>query len=61
MLKCPHCGLEFDDSYIHDGLAPEHLWFPTTEGGDRCPGSRQHPRSASDRRPLWKDLPADAR
>jgi hypothetical protein len=57
MYKCPHCGLEFDSSYIAGELLPTHDWQPTTKGLEKCPGSGQHPRTVWDRRPLWKDDP----
>lgn len=44
MIRCKHCGLEFDD----DGLMPEHDWYPLNTVGVRCPGSG---RDSSGRKP----------
>lgn len=64
-LMCPHCGM----TYLYDevphhlrsvlgNLVPEHFADEGPPG--RCPGSWQNPRNAeTDRRPLWKDLPAE--
>jgi hypothetical protein len=54
---CPHCGKVFDP-VKGDGSIPSHSWPEPLR--QVCPGSGQHPRNPlTDRRPLWKDLPAD--
>jgi hypothetical protein len=56
--KCPHCGKEFLGSFTSGGLVPYHD-FPVPCRAV-CPGSGQHPRSMSDKRPLWKDEKKEA-
>jgi len=67
-LMCPHCGWKYDPQWFSEpgddgrpfALVPTHDWWTTHEGVPvECPGSAQCPRNPeSDRRPLWKDLPA---
>lgn len=64
LYKCPHCGFEYRPADAH--WASQHPWdaVPTHDFPKPCravcPGSGQHPRNAaSDRRPLWKDLPPE--
>jgi len=54
--KCPHCGEIFHAGRCRDALIPTHC-FPRLSRAV-CPGSGQAPRGIADRRPLWKDQPA---
>lgn len=58
LLVCPHCGWEFERTRRHlNRLVPDHYWPAPFDA--LCPGSQQNPRNPdSDKRPLWKDEPA---
>lgn len=67
-LMCPHCGWQYDPDEQRKRLAKDQPspcdLVPTHDFPEFCrsvcPGSKQHPRNAlTDRRPLWKDEPAE--
>ena len=58
MMKCPHCGWEYNPKAVSQGhsVVPLHKGQEGGGGGYYCAGSEQHPRNAeTDKRPLWKD------